>query len=41
MSVDNLVEISDPLSPGDEPKTVQSVDRALSIIEAMAEYGVP
>ncbi len=41
MSVDNLVEIRDPLSPGDEPKTVQSVERVLNIIEAMADHGGP
>ncbi|MGI6549595.1 MAG: helix-turn-helix domain-containing protein [Syntrophomonadales bacterium] len=41
MSSQNSAEINQQVSPGDEAKTVQSVERVLNIIEALAEHGSP
>lgn len=41
MSSQNLIDVNQQMSPGDESKTVQSVERVLNIIETLAEHGSP
>jgi len=41
MSSESIVDINQQVLPGDESKTVQSVERVLNIIEALAEHGSP